>query len=186
MRKTVLYALLSLDGVAESPDRYVFEFDDEMRANLRQVIESQDTVLLGRRTYDEWAPYWPTSTEEPFAGFINGVAKYVVTATTPAVAWPGSTVVDGSFTELVAELKGRPGGDIGVHGSIELARSLLRADLIDELRLVVTPTIAGEGRRLLEPGIDRRRLELRSSRSTPSGALLLSYRISRPGDGDAA
>lgn len=59
MRKVVLYSLLSLDGVAEDPGKYVFEFDDEMRANLRHVVGSQDAVVLGRRTYDEWAPYWP-------------------------------------------------------------------------------------------------------------------------------
>jgi dihydrofolate reductase len=77
MRKLVLYTLLSMDGVAESPDRYVFDFDEVMYANLSRVIETQDAVLLGRQTYDDWASYWPTSREQPFAGFINRVRKYV-------------------------------------------------------------------------------------------------------------
>ena len=73
MRKVVAYELLSLDGVAEQPDEFVTEFDDVMRENLARVIAAQDTVLLGRRTYDDWAAFWPTSDIEPFASFINGV-----------------------------------------------------------------------------------------------------------------
>ena len=83
MRKVVAYELLSLDGVAEHPDEFVTDFDDAMDENLDRVIATQDAVLLGRRTYDDWAEFWPTSDIEPFAGFINGVEKFVVTSTTP-------------------------------------------------------------------------------------------------------
>ena len=72
MRKVVAYEFLSLDGVAESPDEFVTDFDDVMEENLDRVIATQDAVLLGRRTYDEWAVYWPKSDIEPFASFING------------------------------------------------------------------------------------------------------------------
>jgi dihydrofolate reductase len=85
MRKVVAYELMSLDGVAEEPSQFVTEFDDVMSKNLGRVIEAQDLVLLGRRTYDEWAGFWPFSVIELFASFINGVEKCVVTSTKPEV-----------------------------------------------------------------------------------------------------
>jgi dihydrofolate reductase len=177
MRKLVLYTLLSLDGVAESPDRYVFDFDDVMHGNLARVIEAQDAVLLGRRTYDEWASYWPTSDHEPFASFINRVPKYVVTSTQPATPWTNTTVVSRGLPQVVRGLKEQPGGDIGVHGSIQLARSLLESGLVDELRLVIAPALAGGGRKLFEDHDDLRKLKLLRAVGTPSGALLVDYRV---------
>ena len=78
MRKIVVYELVSLDGVAEDPDTFFAEWDEAMDANLAAVIEKQDTVILGRRSYAEWAQFWPSSQIQPFATFINGVTKYVV------------------------------------------------------------------------------------------------------------
>jgi dihydrofolate reductase len=177
MRKLVLYTLLSLDGVAESPDRYVLDFDDEMYANLARVVEAQDAVLLGRRTYDDWAPYWPTSDHEPFAGFINGVQKYVVTSTQPETPWANTTVVTSAVPQFVRGLKEQPGGDIGVHGSVELARSLVGLGLVDELRLVIAPAVAGGGRKLFEGEDNLRKLKLLRAVGTPSGALLADYAV---------
>jgi hypothetical protein len=79
VRKVVAYELLSLDGVAERPDGFFADWDDAMDANLRAVITPQDAVILGRRSYEEWAGFWPGSDIEPFATFINGVVKYVAT-----------------------------------------------------------------------------------------------------------
>ena len=79
--KIVVYELLSLDGVAEAPDGFIADWDDAMDANLAAVIATQDAVILGRRSYDEWAQFWPASEIEPFATFINGVAKHVATST---------------------------------------------------------------------------------------------------------
>ncbi len=135
VREVVAYELLSLDGVAEQPDEFVTEFDVVMRENLGRVIATQDAVLLGRRTYDDWAAFWPTSDIEPFASFINGVEKFVVTSTTPDEPWANSSVVDGGLVEFVASLRQQPGKDIGVHGSIALTQSLLEQGLVDELRL---------------------------------------------------
>jgi dihydrofolate reductase len=177
MRKVVLYMLLSADGVAESPDQFILDFDVEMHANLARVIASQDTVLLGRRTYDEWAGYWPTSDIEPFASFINAAEKYVATSTQPQTPWVNTTIMDGSVPQCVRDLKEQPGGDIGVHGSIQLGRSLIESGLVDELRLVIAPAVAGRGRRLLGGEHDLRRLELIRGASTPSGALLVDYRV---------
>lgn len=177
MRKLVLYTLLSADGVAESPDRFIFEFDDVMHAYLGSVIETQDAVLLGLLTYDEWAGYWPTADQEPFASFINGTEKYVATSTQPEIPWARTTIMDGSVPEFVRDLKEQPGSDIGVHGSIELGRSLLEHGLVDELRLVIAPTVLGDGRRLLGGEHGLRKLELLRSVGTPSGALLVDYRV---------
>ena len=82
VRKIVVYELLSLDGVAEDPDEFFTDWDDAMDANLAAVIAAQDAVILGRRSYDEWAEFWPGSEIQPFATFINGVAKYVATSDT--------------------------------------------------------------------------------------------------------
>src|SRR3984957_8076960 len=93
-RKLVVYGLVSLDGVAEDPDAYITEFDDVMEENLARVIATQDSVLLGRRTYNDWAAFWPTSDIEPFASFINGVEKFVATSTPVTEPWQNTTILD--------------------------------------------------------------------------------------------
>ena len=139
MRKVVAYELLSLDGVAEEPLQFVTDWDNVMGENLKRVIDTQDTVLLGRRTYNDWAAYWPNSDSEPFASFINGVQKLVTTSTPLDNEWMNSTVVEGNPIVFLRELVSQPGGDIGIHGSIKLVQLLFENSLIDELRLVVSP-----------------------------------------------
>jgi dihydrofolate reductase len=95
VRKIVVYELLSLDGVAEDPDGFIVDWDDAMNANLAAVIATQDAVILGRRSYTEWAQFWPGSQIEPFATFINGVTKYVATSTPLDRDWAKATAVDG-------------------------------------------------------------------------------------------
>jgi dihydrofolate reductase len=175
MRKVVLYELLSLDGVAERPDEFVLDFDPVMQENLGRVVSSQDVVLLGRRTFDDWAEYWPTGDNELFASFINGVRKYVVTSSAPPV-WTNASVVEGALNEFVEELRKMPGGDIGVHGSIAVAQHLLRASLIDQLRLVISPALAGSGRKLFDNPAPHR-LELTRSVTSPTGYLLVDFDI---------
>jgi dihydrofolate reductase len=176
MRKVVAYELLSLDGVAEAPDEFVTEFDGVMRENLGRVIATQDSVLLGRRTYDEWSAFWPPSDIQPFADFINSVEKFVATSTTPGELWANSSVVPGGLSEFVTGLKQRAGGDIGLHGSIALTQSLLEAGLVDELRLVVTPALHMHGRKLFDRGLPKG-LTLTRQVASPSGHLLLDYRV---------
>lgn len=176
VRKLVAYELLSLDGVAEQPDEYITEFDDVMRENLGRVIASQDTVLLGRRTYNDWAEFWPTSEFEPFSSFINNVEKFVVTSTTPHPLWINAAVIGGDLYEFVAELKRRPGNDIGLHGSITLVQSLLEVGLVDELRLVIAPGLHVHGRKLFEKG-PRMQLTLTRQIASPAGYLLLDYGV---------
>jgi len=176
MRKVVAYELLSLDGVAEKRSQFIAEFDEVMRENLGGVIASQDVVLLGRRTYDEWAGFWPSSDIEPFASFINGVEKYVVTSTVPEVTWANTTTINGGLLDVLAELKRRSGGDIGIHGSIALTQSLFLSGQVDELRLIVAPALQGRGRRLFDEGTPRQ-LALIGSVISPSGSLLLDYQV---------
>jgi dihydrofolate reductase len=177
MRKVVAYELLSLDGVAERPDEFLTDFDDVMRENLGRVIATQNAVVLGRRTYDDWAGFWPTSDIEPFASFINGVQKFVVTSTPPEQEWAETKVVEDGLAEFVIDLKQQPGGDIGIHGSISLTQSLLEASLVDELRLVIAPVVHMHGRRLFDAG-NHRRLSLTRSVTSPGGYLLLDYQLS--------
>jgi dihydrofolate reductase len=176
VRKVVAYELLSLDGVAENPDAFVEVFDEVMRDNMRRTIATQDTVILGRRSYDEWFDFWPGSEIQPFSDFINGVEKFVVTSTAPSELWANTTVADGDLRAFVAELKQRPGNDIGVHASIALTQSLLEAGLVDELRLVVTPAIHVHGRKLFDNGLPRALTLIRHDAS-PSGSLLLDYQV---------
>jgi dihydrofolate reductase len=147
-----------------------------MDANLADVITPQDAVILGRRSYDEWSRFWPTSDIEPFATFINGVRKYVATSTPLASEWANTTVIDGELIEFVHELRNRDEGVIGVHASISVAQTLIAAGLVDELRLVVAPMIAGSGQRLLD-GLPATRLELVSAQTSPSGHVLANYRV---------
>jgi dihydrofolate reductase len=177
MRKLVSYTLLSADGVAEAPEQFLLEFDDDLQENLNGVIETQDAVLLGRRMHDEWANFWPSSDIEPFATFINRTPKYVATSTPLQAPWTQATVMEGSVLQFVRDLKAQSGGDIGVHGSIKLTRSLFEAGLIDELRMVIAPAVAGHGRRLFGGGQDLRKLQLLRGATTSSGALIVDYRV---------
>jgi dihydrofolate reductase len=170
--------LLSLDGVAEDPDGFMDNWDDAMDANLADVIAAQDAVILGRRSYNEWARFWPSSQIEPFAAFINGVEKYVATSTPLDQEWANATVVDVGLVEFVRDLKHQPGGDIGIHAGISVAQALLAADIVDELRLVIAPKIAGIGRKLLD-GLPTIRLESLRSATSPAGYLLVDYGVIR-------
>ena len=176
--KVVVYELLSLDGVAEAPDDFIADWDAAMDANLAAVIATQDTVILGRRSYDEWAQYWPGSQIEPFATFINGVTKHVATSTPLDQDWANATAIEGDLVEFVRDLKQQHGGEIGVHASISVAQALLAADVVDELRLVIAPAIAGHGRRLFD-GLPAIRLESIHSQTSPTGSLLVDYRVVR-------
>jgi dihydrofolate reductase len=187
MRKVVLYELMTLDGAVDDPSAYFWgapteggppAYDDVMEAFLLEVIGAQDVVLLGRHMYEEWSRYWPKvdPAEVPFAGFINPVKKYVVTSTPLSTNWPNAEAVSWPIEGLIADLKAQPGGDIGVHGSITLAQSMLAAGLIEELQLTVGPVVGHPGRRLFSSVEQPQRFELVSSTTAPSGSLLLTYR----------
>ena len=181
-RPVVIYELLSLDGFGDEPGEgpWLRDTGDRLEEFLADTITPQDTVLLGRRTYEKWAPYWPTAQVQPFADFINGTPKFVFSSAPFSLEWAGSTLVAEDAAAFVRELKGRPGGAIGIHGSLALARSLLAAHLVDELRLVIAPSLAGHGTRLFGDDGDLQRFDLVTSERS-GGCLLVHYR--RPSDG---
>ena len=176
MRKVVMYELLSLDGVADEPNSFIADWDDEMDARLGEVIATQDAVILGRTSYDDWSGYWPGKDIQPFSDFINPVAKYVATSTPLGREWTNTTVIDSDPVAFVRKLKAQEGGDIGIHASISLAQTLLGAGVVDEVKLVIAPKIAGSGRRLLE-GLPAIVLEPIRSSLSGSGHLSVDYRV---------
>jgi dihydrofolate reductase len=176
MRKVASGLFVSLDGVVESPDQWQFDvFDADMGAAMSSWIDDEDTILLGRVTYQEWEPYWPTSKDEPYASHINNTPKYVFSTTLKQVDWRNSTLVKGSLAETIGDLRKQPGKTIGVAGSPTLVRSLLTNDLLDELTLMIHPVIVGQGKRLFHEGDELKRLKLVDSKITGSGVAFLTY-----------
>jgi dihydrofolate reductase len=142
-------------------------------------VADEDAMLLGRVTYEEWAAYWPTSTNERFANHINRVPKFVVSRSLDAVPWgthDDATLVKGDVAEAVTELKQQPGKNIGVHGSPTLVEGLLHADVLDEMRIEIYPVLAGTGARLFKDGRAPKRLHLADSVITSAGVAILTYR----------
>ena len=178
MRNVVLMQFLSLDGVAEEPSDWFFDDGPELFALIARVIEPQDDVLLGRGTYDYWVGYWPTSDVEPFATFINTTRKHVATSTDLTGRWKDSVPITTPVAGYVHELKQTSGGDIGIHGSTALARSLIAARLVDELRFVIPPTVAGHGKRLFSADSrdELQQFELVDVERTAKGTLFTHYR----------
>jgi dihydrofolate reductase len=178
MRKVAAALFSSIDGVVEAPNEWQPSFDEDMGAALSRMLDEQDAVLLGRVTFTEWAGYWPTSTDEPFASWINSTPKYVASSTLDSVdQWSNSTLIEGSVANYVADLRKRDGGTIGTAGSPSLVRSLIDQGLVDELTLVISPVVAGGGRkRLFADDAAQTKFELVEGRPTRSGALIATYR----------
>ena len=179
MRKVNAGLFITLDGVTESPDKWQFDnFDDDMMAALEAHIDAEDTILLGRVTYQDWTPFWPTSTDEPYASHINNTPKYVVSTTLDTVewgTWGNISLLKGNLAEAIARLKQQPGRNIGVSGSPTLVRSMLQADLLEELTLMIHPVVVGSGKRLFGEADELKRLKLVDTKTTKSGVSVLTY-----------
>jgi dihydrofolate reductase len=179
MRRVKAGLFVSLDGVTESPEKWQFDHvDEDMMAAMGSHINSEDTILLGRVTYQDWVGYWPTSTEEPYASHINHTPKVVFSTTLDTVEWgkwDNITLVTGDPAEEIRRLKEQPGRDIGVAGSPTLVRSLLQEGLLDELTLMFHPVLVGQGKRFFADGGDLERLQLVRSKITRTGVAILTY-----------
>ena len=175
-RKINAGLFISLDGVTESPNKWQDTFDDEMGVELQKTLDDQDSILLGRKTYEEWSHYWPTNTEDPFAQYINNIHKYVVSSTLDKVEW-GKYDTISLIKDLsgVKELKSMKGKNIGMSGSSSLVLSLLEADLLDELILMIHPVVVGKGKQLFQEISNLKRLKLQYSKSTSSGVIIAKY-----------
>ena len=183
--------MLTLDGVYQGPgapdedrrggfDRggWVAPYaHQEVWNYIVSVFERADALLLGRKTWDIWAGYWPHhDAGDPVSHGINVLPKYVPSTTLADPAWQNTHVLGGDVESAVRELKAQPGRELQVHGSGELLRWLLEHDLVDELNLEVYPVVAGDGLRLFpERGLSHG-LTLVESRSTPTGVMLQTYR----------
>jgi dihydrofolate reductase len=177
MGKLVVTEFVSVDGVFEDPGGaegyehggWTFEYDrgdDGNKFKLDELMEAE-VQLLGRVTYEGFAEAWP-SREGEFADKLNKDPKYVVSTTLNDPEWQNTTVISGNVAEEIAKLKERTNGVILVAGSGTLVGALLEADLVDELRLMVFPTVLGRGRRLFPDGIDRLKFRLAESKQVGS------------------
>jgi dihydrofolate reductase len=182
-RDVVANLLVTLDGVAKfdgAIQKAIMELGDEkVEGYFSQKIAEEDAMLLGRKTYEEWLNFWPNSDIQPFASHINRVPKYVVSPTLTSVAWPTegkAHLLAGDLREGISALKSQPGKSIGVHGSPSLVGSLIKAHLLDYLRLAVFPVVAGSGARLFGDGFAPERLELVDSLVGQHGAAVLVYK----------
>jgi dihydrofolate reductase len=185
MGKLVVTEFVSVDGVFEDPGGaedyeyggWTFEYDRGEEGNkfkLDELMEAE-VQLFGRVTYEGFAAAWP-SREGEFADKINRAPKYVVSNTLKDPEWQNTTVISGDVAREIAELKERTNGAILVAGSGALVGTLLGADLVDELRLMVFPTVLGRGKRLFPDGIGRLKLKLAESRQVgPDGVQVLVY-----------
>jgi dihydrofolate reductase len=177
MGKLVVTEFVSVDGVFEDPGGaedyehggWTFEYDrgeDGDKYKLDELMEAE-VQLLGRVTYEGFAAAWP-SREGEFAEKLNNDPKYVVSTTLKDPDWQNTTVISADVTEEIAKLKARTNGVILVAGSGALVGTLLGADLVDELRLMVFPTVLGRGKRLFPDGIDRLKLTLAETKTVGS------------------
>ena len=178
MRKIVAGLLMSLDGVVESPGVWGFSryFNDEMKEGISTGIHQADAVLLGRRTYLEFAELWPKQGSEVLmADFLNHSPKYVVSSTLEKLEWANSSLLTGDLDEALRKLKQQPGKDILIPGSPTLVRALVRSGLLDVLNLNVCPVVVGSGMRLFEGITDQIHLTLVHSATLSNGVVGLTY-----------
>lgn len=186
-----LTTFVTLDGVMQAPggpeeDRtggfeqggwLVPYADDDMGQAMTGFFEEADAFLLGRRTYEIFAGFWPKVTDpnDPIAGRLNNLPKYVPTRTLEEASWAGTTLLKGDLAEEVTELKTKPGRELQVHGSGVLARALMQHGLVDEYRLLTYPVILGAGRRLFADGAKPAALRLVDHRTTSTGVSIDVY-----------
>jgi dihydrofolate reductase len=180
-RKIIANLFISLDGVVEEPGNWHFPyFNDEMGAAVDAGLRSTDTLLLGRKTYDDHAGAWPereSAGEEDaeFAKVLGDMRKIVVSRQRLELAWRNSEQLEGDLVEAVSALKSQPGGNIGMSGSVSVVRQLLAAGLLDELHLLVHPIAVRKGMRLFDEGEPPVPLRLLSSEAFSTGVLNLVY-----------
>ena len=192
MGKLTVTAFVSLDGVMQAPGGpkedtgggfkyggWTAPFgNEELFASILQWFSRAESFLLGRKTYKIFADYWPKSTDpnDPIAKPLNSLPKYVASKTLKKVGWNNSTLLKGNIVTAIRKLKTMEGGEIQVHGSSGLLQTLLKAQLIDEFRLMIFPVVLGKGKRLFGSGATPVGLELVDSKRTATGVMIQVYR----------
>ena len=184
--KLVVTAFVTVDGIIEAPgfdehrsgrNAWALRVQtDEDQVYNKQLAMTADAFLLGRRTWQIWAAFWPTAAADiELTERMNSIPKYVVSNTLKRADWNNTTIISGDVAAEVARLKAQPGGELLVYGSADLVDELLRHDLVDEYRVMVYPVILGSGKRLFRDRIDTHHLRLTGSRTFSSGVVLLTY-----------
>jgi dihydrofolate reductase len=193
MRKLIVAEFISLDGVIQAPGGPEEDPSDGFRLGGWQVPYNDEAIgravldlfsqpfelLLGRRTYDIWAAYWPRvradSPSHPIAGPFNSVRKHVATHRPDTLNWQNSHALKGDLANAVRALKRQDGAYLLTHGSGDMVRQLLAAGLVDELRLLIYPVLLGRGKRLFGDNAQVSAFSLAHSVTTPSGVLITRY-----------
>jgi dihydrofolate reductase len=189
MRKVSVTNNVSLDGVMQAPGRFdedtrggferggwALPYNDEVMGRVMgEGMAKTGALLLGRRTYEDFAGYWPRQTDNPFTDVLDNIQKYVASTTlTEPLPWKNSTLLQGDAANAVASLKEQAGPDIAILGSGELIQSLRSRHLIDEYVLLIHPLILGTGRRLFPDGPESG-LRLSNSVTTTTGVVIATY-----------
>jgi len=191
MQKLVVNTFLTLDGVMQAPGDpqedteggfthggwQIPYFDDDAGKIMDKNIAATEALLLGRKTYQIFAAYWPTApTDDTIAKKFNHIPKYVVSTTLDKAEWNNSTLIRSNIPEEIAKLKQKPGsGVLSVTGSGKLAQTLIKQNLVDEYELWIHPLVLGSGKRLFEDVVIPSNLKLMESKTTGSGVLILTY-----------
>jgi dihydrofolate reductase len=191
MRRVIVDEFLSLDGVAQAPGgadedtsggfahggwQMQYPGDELGRQAVVENIVEAGGFLLGRRTYEIFAAYWPNEGPEEIAEQLNAKPKYVVSTTlAEPLEWRNSTLVEGGVADGIEKLKQGDGGDLHVIGSTELVRSLLEHDLVDELRLMIHPVVLGGGKRIFRDDGVLKQFRLVDGQITSTGVILARY-----------
>jgi dihydrofolate reductase len=185
MRRIVNSTYVTLDGVIKDPQNWpeLASFSDRGNQIQNELLGRCDAVLMGRHTYDGFAPVWSGRSGDPYTDRINAITKYVVSSTLTDPQWQKTTVIDHDPIDAIRSLKQQPGADIVQYGFGPLAHELMGAGLLDELRLWVHPFFVGTGTSadlLYRPGSSRQ-FVLTGSTSLDNGTVILTYRA--PGTG---
>jgi len=191
MRKIIVLTFVSLDGVMQAPGgpeedpsggfRYggwtVNYFDEFLGREMMNQVSRPFDALLGRKTYDIFASYWPHANpdDEPLAGILNRARKYVVSKTLQNPAWENTVVISGDVVSEIQKIKNMDGPDLQVSGSSNLIQTLLKADLIDEFWLKIFPVTLGTGKRLFGEGTIPAAFKLEKCEFSPKGVIIASY-----------
>jgi dihydrofolate reductase len=182
MRKIRIFEHISLDGVIEHDDGYAYgAWTTPYRGpeGLKLVLESQGSsfdLLLGRRTYDIWSGYWPKAGNSPMADSLNAATKYVATHRPESLGWGPAKDLGADIIAGVRGVKSTDGPDLIVWGSSTLTSVLLGQGLVDEVVLCIYPVLLGRGKRFFSDTVDARELALVSTKATPTGVLINTYR----------
>jgi len=175
MRKIIVTEFVSLDGIMEDPQWTFKYWNDETAAFKGEETSANESLLLGRITYEGFAAAWPQRTDEASGGiYFNGTCKYVVSTTLDTVEWNNSVLIKENIIDEITKLKEEDGPDLVVHGSATLVQTLLEHNLVDCIRLLVYPVVLGKGKRLFQENTTAN-LKLVETRALSSGVVALVY-----------